>query len=209
MWKLCHAERFLKAKQLSVSAEGRSVSSKTDTSYWIKANSPFSWGRIKGSTHVTESRPCLWPLTRYHKDLLVFWVRKSNTSTSGKYEALHLISPWNRRYTNKSLSSFKPPYFILLHKTLPQNPLTPFAPSNLVWVASPCPSNIGAKTRKVVTGQKNLIKMLTFQQLTLQCCHHSLTQLHSPPPQLIKNQATIHRPSQQFHEKSISNASEN
>ena len=50
----------------------------------------------------------------------------------------------------------------------------------------------GAKSGQ---GMKNPIKMLTFRQVTLQCCHHSLTQLHSPVPQFIQNQASIHRPS--------------
>ena len=39
---------------------------------------------------------------------------------------------------------------------------------------------------------KNLIKMLTFRQLTLQFCHHSVTQFHSHPPQFIQNPAPIH-----------------
>ena len=34
--------------------------------------------------------------------------------------------------------------------------------------------------------------MLTFRQLTLQCCHHSLTQFQSPATQFIQNQAPIH-----------------
>ena len=38
---------------------------------------------------------------------------------------------------------------------------------------------------KLEWGRKNLIEMLTFQQLALQCCHHSVTQCHSPPPQFI------------------------
>ena len=41
--------------------------------------------------------------------------------------------------------------------------------------------------------------MLTFWQLTLQCYHHSLTQLHSPRPQFIQNQAPIDRPSHQLY----------
>ena len=41
--------------------------------------------------------------------------------------------------------------------------------------------------------------MVTFRQLTLQCCHHSLIQLHSPPLQFIQDQAPIHRPSHQLY----------
>ena len=38
-----------------------------------------------------------------------------------------------------------------------------------------------------------------IRQLTLQCCHHCLTQLHSPPPQFIQNQTPIHRLSHQHY----------
>ena len=36
-------------------------------------------------------------------------------------------------------------------------------------------------------GRKNPIRMLTFRQSTMQCCHHPLTQFHSPPLQFIQN----------------------
>ena len=47
--------------------------------------------------------------------------------------------------------------------------------------------------------EKKIMKVLTFRQLTLQCCHHSLTQFHPPPSQFIQNQAPIHRPSHHLH----------
>ena len=73
--------------------------------------------------------------------------------------------------------------------------LTLSIPSKSKWVAFLSPSNIGAKRSKVGVGQEKPEKMLTFRQLPLQCCHHSLTWYHSPPPQLIQNQAPIHRQS--------------
>ena len=78
------------------------------------------------------------------------------------------------------------------------------ARSNSEQVTSPSPSNIGAKKSKVRVRQErnnnnNNIKMLTFQQLTLQCCHHPLTQFHSPPLQFIQNQAAIHHLSHQLN----------
>ena len=77
--------------------------------------------------------------------------------------------------------------------------LTLFIPSTSEWVATPSESNTGAKRSKVWKGRKTPIKMLTFRQLTLQCCHHSLTQYHSPPPQFIQNQAPIHHRSHQLY----------
>ena len=41
--------------------------------------------------------------------------------------------------------------------------------------------------------------MFTFRQLTLQCCHHSLTQFHSPCLQFIQNQALVGCLSHQLH----------
>ena len=49
------------------------------------------------------------------------------------------------------------------------------------------------RAAKFGQGRKNPIKIFTFRQLTLQCCHHSLTQFHSQGPQFIQNQAPIHR----------------
>ena len=57
----------------------------------------------------------------------------------------------------------------------------------------------GLRGAKFGYSKKNPIKALTFWQLTLQCCHHSLTQFHSPPRQFIQNQALIHRLSHQLY----------
>ena len=73
---------------------------------------------------------------------------------------------------------------------------------------------LGLRGAKLGWGRKNLIKMLTLRQLTLQCCHHSLTQCHSPPPQFIQNQAFTYRPSHRLyaryytHKRYAPNASE-
>ena len=74
-----------------------------------------------------------------------------------------------------------------------------FVPNNSEWVASPSPSNIRLRGAKLGWGRKNLIKILTFQQLRSQCFQHFLTQCHSPPPKFIQNQAPIHHPSHQLY----------
>ena len=77
--------------------------------------------------------------------------------------------------------------------------LTLFVPSNSEWVASPGPSDIGAKKSKVGMGQKKKqpTKMLTFWLLTLQCCHHSLTILLSS--QIYSEPSPIHCPHHQLY----------
>ena len=71
--------------------------------------------------------------------------------------------------------------------------LTLSVPSNSVRVASPRPSNIWVK-RSFWVEQERRGKNAHIWQLTLQCCHHSLTQFYSPPPQFIQNQVPIHHP---------------
>ena len=64
-------------------------------------------------------------------------------------------------------------------------PARVFKRSNFV-VASRSPSNTGDKKSKVGLGQEKSVKMLTFWQLTLQWCHRSLKQCHSPLPQYLE-----------------------
>ena len=46
-------------------------------------------------------------------------------------------------------------------------------------------------------GQEKPYKNAHILTVSLQCCHHCLVQLHSPPPQFILNQAPSLRPSRQ------------
>ena len=89
----------------------------------------------------------------------------------------------------------------LLYLTILQScNFTLFVPRNSERVASPRPLNIGAKKGKVgVGGRKHPIQKLTFQQSTLQCCHHPMTQCHSNPLQFILDEAPNHHPSHQLY----------
>ena len=55
-----------------------------------------------GGVKSIPDLPCIrtptpFPPPVQHKDLLLCWVTKLNTSTLGKSVASHLISPWNKR----------------------------------------------------------------------------------------------------------------